>query len=110
MKPVAYTIYWTTPAQEDLEIIIDFIAIENESVAFDIYGKIKNVCNKLSQYPNTGRIVPELKIQNIEIYRELIFSPWRIMYSVNDLVVTIHAVIDSRRDVNDALLSRTLDR
>ena len=110
MKTAAYTIYWTTPAQEDLESIVDYIAVENDTAAFDMYSKIKNICNKLSQYPNTGRIVPELKIQNIETYRELILNPWRVMYSINDKVVTIHAVIDCRRDVNDALLSRTLER
>ena len=110
MKSAIFTIYWTAPAQEDLELIVDYIAVDNDATAFDIYSKIKNICNKLAQYPNTGRIIPELKIQNIETYRELIFNPWRIMYSINDSVVTIHAVIDSRRDVNDALLSRTLDR
>jgi hypothetical protein len=58
--------------------------------------------------PNQGRIVPELKEQGIQTYRELIVAPWRIVYRVSDTTVFVLSVIDSRRNVEDILLDRLI--
>ena len=37
-------------------------------------------------------------------WRELIVSPWRIIYRVEGRVVFVDSVLDGRRDVEDALM------
>ena len=110
MKTEQYTIFWTKSAQDDLESVIEYISKDSIINAKAIYEQIKSACLKLEGHPNIGRIIPELKIHNIEFYREIISSPWRIMYRVNEFEVLILAVIDSRRDITDALLARALSK
>ena len=62
----------------------------------------------LKNYPEQGRIVPELADQNIMKYRELIISPRRLMYKVEEDLIYIMAVIDGRRNIEDILLKRQL--
>ena len=62
----------------------------------------------LGLLPRKGRIIPELKKQNIYRYRELIQSPWRIFYKTKENKGYILAVIDVRRNVEDLLLGRQL--
>jgi len=68
----------------------------------------KSKCNTLDQFPDRGRIVPELKAHGILSYRELIISPWRVMYRTSEQKVYVLAVIDSRRNMEDILIERFL--
>jgi plasmid stabilization system protein ParE len=56
--------------------------------------------------PLQGRIVPELRHYNILTYRELINSPWRIIYKIEEKKVWVLAVLDGRRNMEDVLLDR----
>ncbi|WP_269745173.1 type II toxin-antitoxin system RelE/ParE family toxin [Desulfonatronovibrio magnus] len=56
--------------------------------------------------PHRGRIVPQLKAQGINTYRELVIAPWRIIYRISDTVVFVFPVIDSRRNLEDILFHR----
>jgi len=47
----------------------------------------------LGRLPRKGRIIPELKKQNIYRYRELVQSPWRIFYKTKENKGYILAVI-----------------
>jgi Txe/YoeB family toxin of Txe-Axe toxin-antitoxin module len=60
--------------------------------------------------PLKGRIVPELKIFNIDIYREIIENPWRIIYRVQDKEVIILSVIDGRRNIEDIIFEKLLGK
>ncbi len=73
-----------------------------------IFTTIKTKCNELNKFPKTGRIIPELNKFNIKIYRELVISPWRVMYRIEKHNVIIPAVIDGRRNIVDILLNRIL--
>ena len=103
-----YGVEWAQPARKDLENIIDYIAQDNVDSAITIVEKIKSKCNTLNQFPDRGRIVPELKAYGILNYRELIISPWRVIYRTSDHKVYVLAVIDSRRSVDDILIERFL--
>jgi len=46
---------------------------------------------------------------NIKDYREVIETPWRIIYKIDEDAVHILAVIDSRRNVQEVLIERLLD-
>ena len=101
-----YQIKWAAIAQSDLKQIIDHIAIEIPGNALQILGKIRQKASDLYTLPDRGRIVPELKDQGIHIYREIILTPWRILYRISDTTVFVLSVIDSRRNVEDILLNR----
>jgi len=60
----------------------------------------------LNQFHDRGRIVPELKTYGILSYRELIISPWRVVYRTSEQKVYVLAVIDSRRNIEDILIER----
>jgi addiction module RelE/StbE family toxin len=103
-----FGVEWAQPARTDLENIVDYISQDNVDVAITIFDKIKSKCNTLNQFPDRGRIVPELKAYGILSYRELIISPWRVIYRTSDQKVYVLAVIDSRRSMDDILIERFL--
>ncbi len=103
-------VQWTESAQFDWEQIIDFILVHNKKAAIDVYQNIKAACEKLNPNEKLGRIVPELMSQNIKFYRELIVRHWRVICKLEKNKVIILAVIDSRRDIDDALLRRSINR
>lgn len=103
-----YRVQWTSTAVNDLREIIDYISIESKVIAKQKYLDIKSQSKTLGHFPEKGRVIPELKKQNIEKYRELIIKPWRLFYKIEQNTVYIMAVIDGRRNVEDILLSRNL--
>ena len=101
-----YQVEWAAIARHDLKQIIDYIAIDSPDNASRILQKIKQKVYALYTMPDRGRIVPELKEQGIHTYRELIVTPWRVIYRISDTTVFVLSVIDSRRNVEDILLDR----
>ena len=99
-------VFWTQTAQKDLKKLIECIAVDSDIQARRVYLAIKQKADNLRQMPLQGRIVPELRYHNILIYRELISSPWRIIYKTEENKVWVLAVIDGRRNVEDILLER----
>jgi toxin ParE1/3/4 len=106
MNKASYHVFWTQTAQQDLRKIIMYIALDSEVQAKKVYLAVKQKAENLKHLPLQGRIVPELSYFNILIYRELIHSPWRIIYKLEDNKVWVQAVIDGRRNVEDILLDR----
>lgn len=101
-----YHVKWALVAQRDLKQLIDYIALESPGNALQILGRIKQKASDLYTLPDRGRIVPELQDQGINIYREIIVPPWRIIYRMSESTVYVLSVIDSRRNVEDILLNR----
>ena len=103
-----FGVEWAQPASKDLENILDYISQDNVDTAIAIFEKIKSKCSALNQFPDRGRIVPELKAYGILSYRELIMSPWRVIYRTSNQKVYVLAVLDSRRSMDDILIERFL--
>ena len=103
-----YKVMWTATAKNDLEEIIEYIAQDSIEIAIQKYEKIKESAQQLVLFPDQGRVIPELLKQNITKYKELIISPWRLMYKVEINVVYVMALIDGRRNIEDILLQRQL--
>jgi addiction module RelE/StbE family toxin len=106
MSEKLFEVLWTQTAQQDLQRLIKYIEVDSSTNARNIYFALKQKAEKLSRMPLQGRIVPEFRYYNIIIYRELIYSPWRMIYKVEGSKVWILAVIDGRRNVEDVLLDR----
>ena len=103
-----YRVLWTLTAKKDLVDIIEYISRDSIEKAVEKYEIIKNAAQQLNRYPEQGRIIPELLDQNIRKYREIIISPWRLMYKIEVDIVYIMTVIDGRRNIEDVLLKRQL--
>ena len=101
-----YQVVWSNIAENDLRNIIEYIADDSPPNALKIFKSIKQKVSSLTTFPERGRIVPELRDQGILQYRELIISPWRILYRISEMKVFVLSVLDSRRNIEDILLKR----
>jgi len=70
---------WTVLAVKDLKNIFDFIALDSKVYAKTQVQHIRNKVAILQNQPLVGRVVPELKNENI---REIITGNYRIIYRV----------------------------
>lgn len=105
-----YNVLWSSAAENDLKNILEYIAVDNAGNAIAILRKTKEKALHLNSLPERGGIVPELKDQGILTYRELVMPPWRLIYRISDQNVHMLSVLDSRRNVEDILLERLIDR
>jgi len=104
-----YEVRWSNIAENDLIKIIEYIAEHNPATTLKIFRKLKQKASSLYRFPERGRIVPELRDQGILQYREIIISPWRILYRISEDFVYVLSVLDSRRSIEDILLRRLTD-
>ena len=105
-----YKLKWTQNAKNDLLSIVEYIKRDSPSVAKEIYLKIKEQAHSSNFFPLKGRVLPELQKEGITIYRELMATPWRIIYKIGDDTVYIMAILDSRQNVEELLLQKLLKR
>ena len=103
-----YTLKWTKSAKEDLLSIVMRIQKESPNTAKNIYKKLKKTAQASNFFPLKGRVVPELQAEGITLYREVLVSPWRIIYKVGDDTVYLMAIIDSRQNLDDLLIQKIL--
>mgnify|MGYP001192839210 CR=1 FL=1 len=103
-----YEVIWSETSEKDLVSIIEYIAQDSPSIEYDNFKDIKEKSSCLYSFPERGRIVPELQEQGITQYRELIVSPWRIIYRISKKSVYVISVLDSRQNIEDILLKRLI--
>ncbi len=101
-----YPVTWSRRAETDLKEIVEYIALDDENTALKYLHKFYSSSETLYNHPDRGRIVPELKDQGITHYRELIITPWRLIYRVSETEVIVLTILDSRQNVEDILLNR----
>lgn len=107
MKKI-YAVRWSETSEKDLNGIIEYIAEDGPSRAYEVLSNIKAKVSNLHSFPGRGHIVPELQDQGITQYCELIVAPWRIIYRISEGTVYVLSVLDSWRNVEDILLKRLL--
>jgi plasmid stabilization system protein ParE len=101
-----FSVKWTFSAEDDLLRIVEYILEKSPGNANLAFQKIKDSASQLTNFPERGRIVPEIESQGIFLFREIVVAPWRIIYRVSKESVFVLAVIDSRQNVEDVLLNR----
>lgn len=70
-------INWTPQSQNDLISIAEFIAQDSKKYAKLHIKRIRERVRQLSEFPNSGRILPELDNPRI---REIVLGNYRIIY------------------------------
>jgi len=82
-------IIWSPLAIDRVSEIAVYIALDNpvaaEKWANDIFYSVK----QLKQFPNSGRIIPELQLND---FREIIFGNYRVIYRVGKNKISVLTV------------------
>ncbi len=87
-------IRWTARARSDLKAVYDYISADNALVALRVVSRIVSATERLSEYAQSGRVVPEYERSGV---REVIVPPYRIAYRVVGAEVRILKVHHSAR-------------
>ena len=103
-----HTVIWSEPARLDVMAIVDYIANDSPINAENVLNRLEARVATLDQFPERGRVVPELQTEGITTIRELIERPWRIVYECDGRDVTIVGVCDGRRQLQSVLMERFL--
>lgn len=77
---MAYKLIWSPAARDDLHNIAMFIARDDSERAMSFGYKLISEIDRLQEFPESGRIVPEYRNAGI---REIILRPYRIVYRVH---------------------------
>jgi len=101
-----YEVIWSNIAEKDLIDIVEYISADSPSTALKSFKNIKQKASKLYSFPERGRVVPELRDQGIVQYRELIISPWRVIYRISEKSIYVLSVLDARQNIEDILFRR----
>lgn len=104
---VHFTVVWTDTAIDDLLAIVDY-SVDHHGVdaAGDVSERITAAVRGLGSMPRRCRIVPELDVEGITGYRELIVGPYRIMVAIREGTVVVLTVLDGRRDLAELVVER----
>ena len=68
---------WTQLAREDLASVRAFISEQSPNYAALVIGRIIGATDRLAQFPESGRAVPEVAQPDV---REVIYRPYHIVY------------------------------
>jgi toxin ParE1/3/4 len=91
---MAYRVAWSPRAIEDLEAIAQYIAADSAAYAAAVVKTILHTARNLSQFPYSGRVVPEIADETI---REWFAYSYRVIYRIEEEGITIAAVVHGRR-------------
>ncbi len=91
-------IIWIELAIEKLEEFADYIALDKPSAALNWVQKIQKSVNKLKDFSESGRKVPEIKRTNI---REIIECNYRIIYRIEEKRISILTICNCRQLLAD---------
>ena len=108
MPSKKFQVVWSESAALDLKSIVLFIAQNSMQNAREVFAKIKRECLLLEKFPDLGKIPAELEDLQIGGYRELTINPWRVFYRKQAEQIVVLAVVDSRRNLEDALWNRLM--
>lgn len=103
-----FQVAWTDVARRDLIEIAEYISRQSPTAALQLVERIERRCETLKSMPSRGRIPPELARFRVHQYHELLIEPYRVFYRIEDSSVTVLAVFDGRRDLEDVLIGRLL--
>ncbi len=94
-------VIWTEPALSDLNEIADYIALDDIGAARRLVQHVFSSIERLEQFPESGRIPPELKRSR---YREIIVGPCRVFYRNDNNKAYILYIMRGERQLRKYLI------
>ncbi|OHD67701.1 MAG: hypothetical protein A2W19_02915 [Spirochaetes bacterium RBG_16_49_21] len=96
-------VIWSEPAKDDLRQIYDYIARGSHYYAEQTVAELIEKTEPIESFPFMGRVVPELMEENV---REILSSSYRIIYEILPDLISVLAVIHTKRDFDSAFEDR----
>jgi addiction module RelE/StbE family toxin len=93
-------VHWTENAIGQLVNIYEYIAINSPTFAKRMVDRITRRSKQIADHPFSGRKVPEYESDDV---RELIETPYRIIYRIKSDQIDVLAVIHGTRLFPDDL-------
>ncbi|MBN2313008.1 MAG: type II toxin-antitoxin system RelE/ParE family toxin [Sedimentisphaerales bacterium] len=91
---------WSPQAIEDIEAIAEYIARDSTFYAESTVERIFQAPEKLLQFPQLGRVVPE---KNDESIREIFVFQYRIIYEIQASEIHVLTVVHGKRILEDLI-------
>ena len=111
MASSLFEVRLTRGAEADLERLYDHLEEHaSPAVAEALLEAILGKVDALERFPHRGSVPKELSALGIRSFRQLIHSPYRIIYRVIGQEVFVLLVADGRRDMQALLQWRLLER
>jgi len=104
----SFRVAWSENAARDLEELTSYAAQESPARARRLLGRVRKWAAALERFPDRGRRVPELLELGITTWRELVASPYRLVYRREGHDVFVDGLFDTRRDLEELLVERLL--
>ena len=92
---MARVLVWSPEAVEDIDAIAAYIERDSPWYARAVASKIVETAESIPEYPELGRMVPEIDDPAI---RERMVHRYRVIYRLDEARVLIVAVIHGRQD------------
>ncbi len=86
---MAFELIWSPTARFDLQDIVAYIAEDNPQAARQFVKNLFQVIERLEDFPESGRIVPEFGEHSV---RAVIRRPCRIIYRIDQTKLTVELV------------------
>lgn len=97
-------VQWSESALDDLDRALAYIAADNPEAAKKLGRKARESTRKLKEFPDAGRVVPEMQDAAI---RELIVGPFRVIYRRTEAEARIVYIVRAERELDaEAIESR----
>lgn len=111
MPKPKYEVALTAGAEADLEALHDYMAETRSPEQADrLLNEILAAVESLEAWPERGAVPKELEALGIREFRQILVSPYRLIYRVIGMVVYVSVIADGRRDMQALLEQRLLGR
>ncbi len=91
-------ITWSPVAVEQARDIASYIALDNPSAAEQWIEKIFGSVERLVKYPESGRVVPEIKRKE---FREVVQGNYRVIYKIQETQLLVLLVKNYRQNLDE---------
>ena len=89
---MAKKIIWSPRSISNLESVFEYISRDSHVYASHFVDRIISVIEKIPDFPESGRVVPEYNDSDI---REKIFGNYRIVYRLREEIIEIAAIVNA---------------
>ena len=102
-----HSIRYTQQAVDDIDVIFDYIALDNHDAALKMLEEFENCISRLAQTPYIGAAIRTDEQAIITPgYRYMVVSPYMVFYRVADGEARIGRILHSKQDWLQSLFGR----
>lgn len=105
----AFKVELTAGAQDDLRGLYRYLAdYVSVAQADSVLDALLEMVESLERWPARGAVPKELDALGVREYRQVLLTPWRVIYRVQGTSVFVVLIADGRRDMQALLEQRLL--